>query len=83
MVLGFTHEVEFVILTLAIGGINPLRLMIAYPTAVPAGLIGITLIAVKVYSYNQQKVIQYAKCLPRISALILAVMAIGIAAEVL
>jgi nickel/cobalt exporter len=79
LVLGFAHEEEFVILTLAVGGINPLLLMIAYATAVAAGLIGVTVIAVKIYSYIQHKVIQYTKYLPKISSLILGAMAVGFA----
>ena len=79
LVLGFADEEEFVILTLAVGGINPLLLMIAYATAVAAGLIGVTVIAVKIYSYIQHKVIQYTKYLPKISALILGAMSVGFA----
>ena len=83
LVLGFAHEEEFVILTLAVGGINPLLLMVAYATAVAVGLIGVTILAVKVYSYIQHKVIQYTKYLPKISALILAAMAVGFAVGIL
>jgi nickel/cobalt exporter len=83
LVLGFAHEEEFVILTLAVGGINPLLLMTAYATAVAGGLIGITVLAVKVYSHIQHKVIQYTKYLPKISALILAAMAVGFAVGLL
>jgi ABC-type nickel/cobalt efflux system permease component RcnA len=83
LVLGFAHEEEFVILTLAAGGINPLLLMVAYATAVAVGLIGITVLAVKVYSYIEHRVIQYTKYLPKISALILAAMAVGFAARLL
>ena len=83
LVLGFAHEEEFVILTLAVGGINPLFLMVAYATAVAVGLIGVTILAVKVYSYIQHKVIQYTKYLPKISALILAAMAVGFAVGIL
>ena len=83
LVLGFAHEEEFVILTLAVGGINPLLLMVAYATAVAVGLIGVTVLTVKVYSYIQRKVIQYTKYLPKISALILAAMAVGFAVGVL
>ncbi len=83
LVLGFAHEEEFVILTLAVGGINPLLLMIAYATAVAAGLIGVTVIAVKIYSYIQHKVIQYTKYLSKISALILGAMAVGFAVGLL
>jgi nickel/cobalt transporter (NicO) family protein len=79
LVLGFAHEEEFVILTLAVGCINPLLLMIAYATAVAAGLIGVTVIAVKIYSYIQHKVILYTKYLPKISALILGAMSVGFA----
>lgn len=79
LVLGFAHEEEFVILTLAVGGIDPLLLMIAYASDVASGLIGVTLIAVKIYSYIQHKVIQYTKYLPKISALILGAMALGFA----
>jgi nickel/cobalt exporter len=83
LVLGFAHEEEFVILTLAVGGINPLLLMIAYATAVAAGLIGVTVIAVKIYSYIEHKVIQYTKYLSKISALILGAMAVGFAVGLL
>ena len=83
LVLGFAHEEEFVILTLAVGGINPLLLMIAYATAVAAGLIGVTVMAVKIYSYIQHKVIQYTKYLSKISALILGAMALGFAVGLL
>jgi nickel/cobalt transporter (NicO) family protein len=83
LVLGFAHEEEFVILTLAVGGINPLLLMVAYATAVAVGLIGVTVLTVKVYSYIQRKVIQYTKYLPKISALILAAMAVGFAVGIL
>ncbi|HEV8404979.1 MAG TPA: nickel/cobalt transporter [Nitrososphaera sp.] len=79
LVLGFAHEEEFVILTLAVGGINPLLLMVAYAAAVAAGLIGITVLAVKVYSYIEHRVMPYTKYLPKISALILAIMAVGFA----
>jgi nickel/cobalt transporter (NicO) family protein len=83
LVLGFAHEEEFVILTIAVGGINPLLLMVAYATAVAVGLIGVTVLTVKVYSYIQRKVIQYTKYLPKISALILAAMAVGFAVGIL
>lgn len=83
LVLGFAPEEEFVILTLAVGGINPFLLIIAYATAVAAGLIGVTVMAVKIYSYIQHRVIQYTKYLPKISALILGAMAIGFAVGLL
>ncbi len=78
-VLGFAHEEEFVILALAVGGVDPLMLMIAYASAVTVALIGITMVAVKAYTQIQHRVIQYSKYLPKITALVLAVMAVGFA----
>lgn len=79
LVLGFAHEEEFVILSLAVGGADPLLLMVAYASAVAGGLVGVTVLAVKVYSRIQDRVIQYTKYLPKISALILVAMAAGFA----
>jgi hypothetical protein len=55
LVLGFAHEEEFVILSLAVGGVNPILLKVAYASAVAAALMGITVLAVKVYSQIQDK----------------------------
>ena len=77
LVLGFAHEEEFVILSLAVGGINPVSLMLAYAFSVAASLIGITVISVKVYTRIQYRIIPYLKYLPKISALVLAGMAVG------
>jgi hypothetical protein len=79
LVLGFAHEEEFVILSLAIGGVNPILLMIAYASSVAIALIGITVLAVKVYMHIQDRVISYTKYLPKISALVLAAMAVSFA----
>lgn len=79
LVLGFAHEEELVILSLAVGGINPLVLMVAYASSVAAALIGITVLAVKVYTHVQHKIIHYTKYLPKISAVVLAIMAVGFA----
>jgi nickel/cobalt exporter len=78
--LGFAHEEEFVILSLAVGGADPLTLMVAYATAVSAALIGVTIFAVKIYTYVQERIIQYVKYLPKASAILLAAMAVGFAA---
>lgn len=83
LALGFAHEEEFVILTLAVGGVNPLFLMLAYATAVSASLIGTTVLAVKIYARIERRVIRYAKYLPKVSAVILAAMAAGFALGVL
>lgn len=77
LVLGFAHEEEFVILSLAVGGINPVSLMLAYAFSVAASLIGITVISVKVYTRIQYRIIPYLKYLPKISSLVLAGMAVG------
>ena len=79
ILLGFAHEEEFVILSLALGGVNPLSLMLAYAFSVAASLIGITVLSVKIYSYIQYRILPYVKYLPKISALVLAVMALGFA----
>jgi nickel/cobalt exporter len=79
LVLGFAHEEEFVILSIAVGGINPVLLMLAYATSVAASLIGITVLSVKVYTRIQYRIIPYLKYLPKISAFVLAVMALGFA----
>jgi type III secretory pathway component EscS len=79
MVLGFAHEEEFVILSLTVGGVNPLLLMLTYAFSVAASLIGITVLSVKIYTQIQYRVIPYIKYLPKISALVLAGMALGFA----
>lgn len=79
LVLGFAHEEEFVILSLAVGGVNPVLLMVAYAFSVAASLIGITVLSVKIYTSIQYRIIPYIKYLPKISALVLAGMALAFA----
>ncbi len=79
LVLGFAHEEEFVILTLAVGGVSPIPLMLVYATAVATSLIGITVLTVKVYAHIQHRIVRYGRYLPKISAIILAVLALGFA----
>lgn len=79
LVLGFAHEEEFVILALAVGGVDPLLLIFAYATAVAVALIGVTVLAVKAYTYVQHKIIPYSRYIPKITASVLAVMAVGFA----
>lgn len=79
ILLGFAHEEEFVILSLAVGGVSPVPLMFAYAFSVAASLIGITVLSVKIYTYIQYRIIPYVKYLPKISAIVLAVMALGFA----
>ena len=77
LILGFAHEEEFVILSLAAGGIDPVLLMIVYALSVSGALIGVTILSVKIITTIQDKIIHYTKYLPKISAIILAIMAIA------
>ena len=78
LILGFAHEEEFVILSLAAGGVNPVLLMIVYALSVSVALIGVTILSVKVITTTiQDKIIHYTKYLPKVSAIILAIMAIA------
>ena len=79
-ILGFAHEEEFVILAILAGsGGNPLTIMITYASAVAIALIGITLLSLKVYQLFQYKIIYYSKYLSKITAILLAFMAVGFA----
>jgi ABC-type nickel/cobalt efflux system permease component RcnA len=80
LILGFAHEEEFVILSLAAGGVNPVLLMIVYALSVSVALIGVTSLSVKVITTTiQDKIIHFTKYLSKISAIILAIMAITFA----
>lgn len=79
LILGFAHEEEFVILALAAGGAEPLLLIASYAASVSASLIGITILAIKLYTHIERRVIVHTKYLTKISALILAGMALGFA----
>ena len=77
LVLGFAHEEEFVILSLTAAGVNPLLLVVVYALSVSVALIGVTILSVKVITTIQDRMIHYIKYLPKISAIILAIMAIA------
>ncbi len=78
-VLGFVHEEEFVILALAASqSIDPIILILVYAVSVAAALVGVTVISLKFYQRFQYRMIQYSKYLPKISALFLIFMSIGI-----
>lgn len=76
--LGFAHEEEFSLLALAIGGVDPLPLMVAYASSVTASLIGITIIGIKMYEKVRARVSRYEKYIPKISGLVLLILAIGL-----
>lgn len=75
--LGFAHEEEFALLALAVAGVDPLRLMLAYALAVAAGLIGITLAAVKIYKGMEQVLKKHGHVLPKLSGVILILTAMS------
>lgn len=77
-ILGFAHEEEFALLALVAGGVNAWALMIMYALAVLLGLVAVTVGGVKIYKALQPKLARYEKYIPKISAGILAVMAIVI-----
>ena len=74
-VLGFAHEEEFALLALAVGGVDPVLLMVSYAAAVTASLIGITLLSVRAYQRFKSRMALVEKLAPRITALILFVLA--------
>ena len=78
-VLGFAHEEEFVLLALAASqSIDPILLMIVYALSVSVGLIAVTVMCLKVYQRFQYNLIHYSRYLPKITAILLAIMSIGI-----
>jgi nickel/cobalt transporter (NicO) family protein len=82
--LGFVHEEEFVILAVAASqSVDPMILIIAYAFSVSAALIGVTVISLKFYQRFQYRMIHYSKYLPKIAALFLIFMSIGIAIGVI
>jgi nickel/cobalt exporter len=82
-VLGFAHEEEFALLALAVGGVSPLLLMVSYGLAVAVGLIGVTILGVKMYERVKTRISRYEKYIPKVSGVILVVMAVVLLAGVL
>jgi len=76
-VLGFAHEEEFALLALAVGGINPYALMIAYATSVTLGLVSVTLICLKACKTFLPRMRKYQTFLPKVGALALVIMAVA------
>ncbi len=76
--LGFAHEEEFALLALAVGGVNPLLMMVSYGLAVTAGLMGVTILGIKMYEKVKTKLRRYEKYIPKISGLILLALAVQI-----
>ncbi|MCW3983926.1 MAG: nickel/cobalt transporter [Candidatus Bathyarchaeota archaeon] len=82
-VLGFAHEEEFALLALAVGGVSPLLLMVAYGLAVAVGLIGVTLLGMKMYERVKDRISRYEKYIPKVSGVVLVVMAVALLLGVL
>jgi nickel/cobalt exporter len=82
-VLGFAHEEEFALLALAVGGVNPVLMMVSYGLAVAAGLIGVTILGVKMYERVKARISRYEKYIPKVSGVILLVMAAALIIEAL
>ena len=82
-VLGFAHEEEFALLALAVGGVSPLLLMVAYGLAVAVGLIGVTLLGVKMYESVKDRISRYEQYIPKVSGVVLVVMAVALLLGVL
>jgi len=78
-ILGFAHEEEIALLALVAGGLNAWVLVVAYGVAVLLGLIVATIAGVKLYKQFQPKLSRYEKYIPKISAVLLVVMAAVIA----
>jgi cytochrome c biogenesis protein CcdA len=76
--LGFAHEEEFALLALVMGGVNPLFLMVAYGLSVTAGLVGVTILGIKMYEKVKAKIGRYEKYIPKISGVVLLVLAFGL-----
>ncbi len=74
--LGFAHEEEFALLALMVGGINPFVLMIFYAFSVSLGLVGMTLIGLFIYQKVQRWIQRYEPYFPRVSGVILIVLAL-------
>jgi hypothetical protein len=75
-ILGFAHEEEIALLALVAGGLNAWVLMISYGVSVLLGLVAVTVIGVNIYKQFEPKLARYEKYIPKISAALLAIMAV-------
>ncbi|MBI1971693.1 MAG: hypothetical protein HYS53_00165 [Candidatus Aenigmarchaeota archaeon] len=82
LVLGFAHEEEFMLLGLAIGGLDPVVLMAVYSFAVIFSMLGITMVAYHSFSAFERKFSNIQPHLPKITAVVLAILAIRFVANV-
>jgi len=75
--LGFVHEEEFAIIALAAGKANPWLVMGVYAAAVSVSLILLTILAIATFNRFEKQLSHYQHHLPRVSAVILAVMGLA------
>ncbi|WP_193309171.1 hypothetical protein [Halorubrum halophilum] len=75
--LGFAHEEEFEIIALCAGSNYCLELMSVYAVTVIAGIVGLTMLLIAGYEYNEERVKRYTPYLPVVSAAVLTVMGVG------
>lgn len=75
-VLGFAHEEEFALLALAVGGVDPVLLMISYAVAVTVSLVGITMLSVHAYQMFKDRMAVVERYAPKITAGILLALAV-------
>lgn len=76
--LGFAHEEEFALLALLMSGVDPFFLIVSYASSVTTSLIGITIIGIKMYEKVRVRIFRYEKYIPKISGLIILMLAIGL-----
>ena len=77
-ILGLAHEEAFAMLALVAGGMNAWWLMFSYALAVLLGLVVVTVGCVKIYKAFQSRLIQFERFVPRINAVLMALMAVVI-----
>jgi len=76
LVLGFAHEEEFMLLGLAIGGLNPVLLMTAYSFAVIFSMVGVTMLAYQSFGLFERRFSNIQPYLPKITAAVLVILAL-------
>lgn len=82
LVLGFAHEEEFMLLGLAVGGVDPLLMMTAYALAVVFSMLSVTLVAYGMFERFQSRFGRVVPYLPKVTALVLVVLSVLLLADI-
>ena len=82
LILGFAHEEEFMLLALAVGGLNPVAMMAAYAVAVVLSMVTITLAAYAAFQRFERRFRKAEPYLPKITAVVLVVLSALFLADV-